>query len=199
MTLRALGLTALALSLTVSATAKVTLEPDKARYAPGETIWLTVFNNTRAEIMWGSIGRYPEVWRLNANGKEELVHSLPQAMDAALSLLEPGTRAVWEWDQRGYLWDDDQQGLVIGGEDQIRVDEHHDQARAQQGNPEPRPLPRRMSPPDGLGTRVGDGRYIARLQTLPDLIESEPFRIDSRLAVEPNGKAATTWAVLKSR
>ncbi|MBM3214092.1 hypothetical protein FJZ36_04175 [Candidatus Poribacteria bacterium] len=182
----------LALSIGGTARAAVMLTTDRATYDRSQPVILTLKNATQAEVMWGSIGRYPTIARLSQDGREEPVLMLPQAMDNALGLLGPGDEALWRWDQKRYIPGVDDLPPVRPGDDPdepVGIDVGDVQAK----KPEPRPA----GPVNSVGPWVGAGRYIAQFDLIGQTVKSRPFGIGG-LAVEPRGKAAVTWAQMKT-
>jgi len=61
--IQGLAMGAVSAVFAASAQAAVTLQAEKKSYRVGQRVVAKLDNNTNQEIMWGSIGRYPTVWR----------------------------------------------------------------------------------------------------------------------------------------
>ncbi len=94
-------MTALLAALIIAA--NPTLETDKDAYKLGEPVVFTLTNLSNDNLSWSSISNYPTVWRVLANGKEELARELPLVVLLAIGVLPPDESKEWEWDQRVYL------------------------------------------------------------------------------------------------
>jgi hypothetical protein len=145
-------------------------------------------NDSPNVLAWGSFGRHPVVFRKLTDGEREVVYDLPDVMDEGAVMLSAESTSEWVWNQarRGADepedddGDDPDQGIAVGEPNP-------------NGDPNPTPTPM-----NGAGDRVRAGKYVAEFETFDEVYVTPEFEIRAPLTVNPGGKAAVTWAALKS-